>query len=78
MADRYGVPVPVLKRMGITLRDMVEFIEWERENPATQWWAEMAARVQGVKFDRTVKINSEEENDFDAWAAMIKRAKGEK
>ena len=75
MADRYGVPVPVLKGMGLTFRDVLEFCEWERENPSAGWWAEMGARAQGVKFDRTPKISTKDD-DFDQWAAMIKQVKG--
>ena len=77
MADRYGVPVPVLKGMGLTFRDVMEFCEWERENPSIGWWTEMAARAQGVKFERTMKISTKDD-DFDDWAKLIKTAKGEK
>lgn len=79
MADRYGVPVPVLREMGLTLRDLAEFTEWEGENPGTQWWAEMAARAQGVKFERTPKVKPlEGQEDVDHWLKLVETVKGAK
>jgi hypothetical protein len=76
MADRYRTPVPVLKGM-MSMRDVQDFMRWEAENPSELWWTEMAARAQGVKFERTLQINTADDDSY-VWQMLTKQAKGKK
>jgi hypothetical protein len=49
MADRYRMPVPLLRRF-VTLRDLQEFEEWASRHPGEDWWTQGAARAAGVEF----------------------------
>jgi len=69
MADRWGVPVPMLRSV-VTLRDIADFIAWEAENPSLLILVEAIAAILGFRWPREVRIDTKATEE--AWLDWVK------